>query len=269
MLPDAALPRSAEDVGLLTPSEKIESTEEGPMRSRDYGCLPVLISVLTASLVANAILLWAWVHEHALATSCKSPLAGLRPNKLTDFNSTTIWGDASNITALDELWYTMDVNAGIIQLPKQSHLGSTQDFPWDKTRGLYILNSYHSLHCLQIVYTYIRQQEEADVLPEYTIDHVAHCLGVIRSDVMCEADDTLFPYEVQQTIEKPPERICRNWEKLEEFAIQNSACFQRLKDSDPLHGTLFEYMNCPPGSPYHALVEELKHTNGTSSMKVV
>jgi hypothetical protein len=58
------------------------------------------------------------------------------------------WGNLSNMTALDELWDGMDVNPGVIALPHDNSLATTQDFPWDKSKGLYMLNSYHNLHCL-------------------------------------------------------------------------------------------------------------------------
>lgn len=64
----------------------------------------------------------------------------------------------TNMTALDQLWYDMDVNPGIIQLPKDTRLGSTQTFPWDQSRGLYMLDSYHTLHCLVMFLDLPRQQ---------------------------------------------------------------------------------------------------------------
>ncbi|KAI1132269.1 hypothetical protein F5Y10DRAFT_218497 [Nemania abortiva] len=267
MLPNSVLSHPSENVGLLTASGNVDSDEKDLKRPGRCRLTPVLISVLIVSLFANTVQLWAWAHERALAASCASPISGLRPSKPVIFTDKTPWGDTSNMTALDELWYTMDVNPGVIQLPKQSHLGSTQDFPWDETKGLYIINSYHSLHCLKIIYTYVRELQR-DYPQRYTIDHVVHCLGSIRSDVMCEADDTLFPYEVEQPTKMPLKRMCRSWDQLEEFAMRNSACFQRRQDSDPLHDTLFEYMNCPPSSPYYTVVEELKMKTGATEVEL-
>ncbi len=34
-----------------------------------------------------------------------------------------MWTETSNVTALDKLWDGMNVNTGVIQLPKDAHLG--------------------------------------------------------------------------------------------------------------------------------------------------
>ncbi|OTB02917.1 hypothetical protein M426DRAFT_12957 [Hypoxylon sp. CI-4A] len=264
MLADAISPSSSEAVGLLA----VDEDEKEPVsRTRNLvlGRLSpsfILINVLVISLVVNAIQLGVWLRERAAANRCRSPVAGLRPSKLVSFGEKTEWSDTSNMTALDELWYGWDVNQGVIQLPKDSHFGSTQDFPWDESKGLYMLNSYHGLHCLKIIYSYIRDWEEGRARVQ-TIDHVAHCLEVIRADIVCEADDTLLPFDIEQRTEMPPKRMCRSWGQLKEFAIQNSACFLRHEPSDPLYDTLTEYMNCPPSSPYYSFVEGLKAMNST------
>jgi hypothetical protein len=95
-----------------------------------------------------------------------------------------------------------------------------------------------------------------------TMGHIAHCIDLMRSDILCQADDTLLPFEVPQRAEVPPKRMCRDWTQLEEFALQNSACFQRTAPEDPQFDTLLDYMNCPPSSPYYRQVEEVKNMNG-------
>lgn len=85
-----------------------------------------------------------------------------------------------------------------------------------------------------------------------TFKHVAHCLDILRSDIMCQADDTLLPFRFQQDVEreeKVPKRMCRNWDQLEDFAVEHSACLHRHEPDRPLYGTLAEYTNCP----YHDL----------------
>ena len=62
------------------------------------------------------------------------------------------------MAATDKLWYSMDVDKGFIVLPSDLHLGNTDPFPWDSSKGVYILNAYHGLHCL--VRPVYRQSEQ-------------------------------------------------------------------------------------------------------------
>ncbi|KAI1387535.1 uncharacterized protein F4822DRAFT_430282 [Hypoxylon trugodes] len=280
MRPDANPTSSSEAVGLLETPEHSDIDEKDlrphPQQRKTfvrYGPWFILIGLLVVSLIANAIQLWTWLQARAAANVCKSPLctypsptAGLSPSKLVQFGQPTPWSNATNMTALDELWYGMDVNAGVIQLPKDAHFGTTQDFPWDTSRGLYMLNSYHSLHCLKIIYSYVRDWEEGRSRVQ-TIDHVAHCLEVVRMDIMCVADDTLLSYPVDDPEELPPKRMCRDWDQLEEFAISNSACFERRELDDPFRDSLIEYMNCPTSSPYYEVVEELRKNSSAANGK--
>ncbi|KAI0398554.1 hypothetical protein F5Y17DRAFT_411055 [Xylariaceae sp. FL0594] len=167
----------------------------------------------------------------------------------------------SNMTALDKLWDDMDVNLGIIQLPKDEHMGHTQTFPWDQSRGLYMLDSYHTLHCLKNIYTYVRQQSSpsssssSSSIP-VTPGHILHCIADIRLSVLCQADGTVLPFPGPETSPtSTTKRTCpRNWRDLEAYALRNSACFRRRDDGDPRHNTLYEYTDCPPSSPYRGVV---------------
>ncbi|KAI0381321.1 hypothetical protein F5Y04DRAFT_280854 [Hypomontagnella monticulosa] len=263
ILPSTAPSSSPEDVCLLQTSEDLDLDEKDlrPCDTRrtllmKYSPWTVIIVVLTVSLITNVIQLWLWFQARAIIDKCTSPIGMLLS---THFGELTIWVDDSNLTMLDELWYGMNVDPGVIQLPKDAHLGTTQDYPWDTSKGLYMLNSYHTLHCLQIIYGYVRASPEE----RPTFFHFIHCLDIIRLDTICQADDTLLTYEAQQRSEMPPKRMCRSWDQLEEYAIQNSACFQRREPSDPLHNTVYEYTNCPASSPYYSLIEELKAGNYT------
>lgn len=95
-----------------------------------------------------------------------------------------------------------------------------------------------------------------------TAEHIFHCLADIRFSVLCQADDTVLPFPGKQKVEEPaPNRMCRSWKRLEGYAIENSACFKRREDDDPLHDTLFEYVDCPESSPYRGLVRALLKMN--------
>ena len=59
---------------------------------------------------------------------------------------------SDNLTAAHNMWKTIDEDSGVVALDNsftQAHgLPQSQRFPWDKSKGLYLLNGYHNLHCL-------------------------------------------------------------------------------------------------------------------------
>ncbi|KAI1165520.1 hypothetical protein F5B18DRAFT_154116 [Nemania serpens] len=264
MLSDDSSSQSSENIGLLatTQSSKLEEKQPEPVHHQDArntsGWLMVaLVGLLVVSLLCNAL----QASYAGRGADCLSPTGGLRTGQHDSFADEVMWSDMSNMTALDQLWYDMDVNPGIIQLPKDARLGSTQTFPWDQSRGLYMLDSYHTLHCLKNIYAYVRARQQGDSGGP-TSDHIFHCLADIRLSILCQADDTVLPFPGKEKVEEPaPKRMCRSWKQLEGYAIENSACFKRREDDDPLHDTLFEYLNCPKSSPYHSLVQEFWKMN--------
>ena len=84
--------------------------------------------------------------------------------------------------------------------------------------------------------------------------HVTHCLHVLREDTTCNADDTprytgRLHDEANHTRVSSGTgqiRMCRDWSKLQQFALEHSACYKRPLD----HPTslLDRYKSCPDGS---------------------
>jgi len=57
-----------------------------------------------------------------------------------------------NDTAADELWEDISIDKGTVALEdsyvRRVGLPRAQRFPWDENKGLYLLNGFHSMHCL-------------------------------------------------------------------------------------------------------------------------
>ncbi|GAW15644.1 hypothetical protein ANO14919_050630 [Xylariales sp. No.14919] len=263
MLTDNSAPHSSESVGLLATFASSESEAKQPEpepepahRKSARNCLWFgLVSLLLISLLCNGI----QAGYSLRGSDCvPPPIGGLRTDQHHISADEAIWTDMSNMTALDKLWDGMNVDTGVVQLPRDARLGDTQTFPWDPSRGLYMLESYHTLHCLKNIYAYVRIRQRGETGGP-TAGHVFHCLADIRSSVLCDADDTVLPFRGKQKFAvAAPERKCRSWERLEGWAVEHSACFARREDDDPLHETLAEYVDCPPGSPYRGVVQELR-----------
>ena len=88
--------------------------------------------------------------------------------------------------------------------------------------------------------------------------HINHCIDTIRQDLMCFADDT--PRNTGTT--GPMEsgvgqmRMCRSWDKLQDWATQNTACF-RYTDEDIEHDEITRYKFCPKeGERYMSTIRE-------------
>lgn len=59
---------------------------------------------------------------------------------------------SSNLTLADDLWKNLRPAFGTVALDHEwaamRQLPKAQDFPADTTKGLYIIDGYHQLHCL-------------------------------------------------------------------------------------------------------------------------
>ena len=57
-----------------------------------------------------------------------------------------------NETARDLMWEAINIDDGMVALPDdlvaEKGLPVAQRFPWDSSKGIYLLNGYHNLHCV-------------------------------------------------------------------------------------------------------------------------
>lgn len=80
-------------------------------------------------------------------------LAGLSLDKSVAFPYSTGFGpEVTNHSLLDERWEAIDINPGVVAIPDdwadEHNLAPTQRFPWDTSKGVYLLTAFHTLHCL-------------------------------------------------------------------------------------------------------------------------
>lgn len=86
--------------------------------------------------------------------------------------------------------------------------------------------------------------------------HVLHCLNVLRETVMCAADDEpLYTGPLHaQTNEPNPRagigftRMCRDWDKLQAWGRDRSACWRPLNVFNRTFPETERYKFCPDGS---------------------
>lgn len=94
------------------------------------------------------------------------------------------------------------------------------------------LDVFHNLHCLNYVRKYIFRSHYQDTFPpddkEKQLDHVGHCIDMIRESLVCHADIAISTYSWKKgrLLPFPNFRVdheCRNWEKIMEWAKAHQA----------------------------------------------
>lgn len=166
---------------------------------------------------------------------------------LTDYSS-------SNTTLADDLWHSINIDNGVVALSDSfaasRNLRTAQRFPWDTTKGIYILHGFHNLHCLKIIYISLFEFRN-NKSQSRSWHHIAHCLDALRRQILCDADDTPRATERRAEVVSGvgQNRVCRDWGELEQWAQTHTACYKRPERPDDETG-LRRFMHCPPDSGY-------------------
>jgi hypothetical protein len=84
------------------------------------------------------------------------------------------------------------------------------------------------------------------------IHHLAHCLDLLRQDIICHADDTPMYTTVGPVKDtgSGQTRRCRDWSKLEAWALENSACYGFINETQGVTHEIDRFKYCPHGSPF-------------------
>ncbi|KAL4740775.1 hypothetical protein BDV11DRAFT_203956 [Aspergillus similis] len=245
---------SDEDTGLL---DDIDRTRQDPNippeSSKPYRIrFSVLILILILSFATNIITLSIIVSGNK-PYQTPSPYANLHFTRtepyvlLTDYSS-------PNTTLADTLWHSINIDSGVVALSDTfaaSHnLRTAQRFPWDTSKGIYILHGFHNLHCLKIIYISLSEFRNGHAQSR-TWHHISHCLDALRRQILCDADDT--PRATDRRVEVVSgvgqHRVCRDWGQLESWAKAHTACYKRPEKPGDEVG-LKRFMHCPEGSRY-------------------
>lgn len=91
--------------------------------------------------------------------------------------------------------------------------------------------------------------------PTFPVEHSLHCLNALRQDVICHADDLpLYSSEDHLgNVDFGQHRTCRNWEALERWSNEHTACWRDINPGEDID-TLLRYRYCPPGTPYEEYI---------------
>ncbi|KAI0855866.1 hypothetical protein F4860DRAFT_507181 [Xylaria cubensis] len=242
---------------VFSPQETEPLNSDAESFSRDKHGLPkrltFFIALLFVSISLNIVLVVNNVRKID-AREDFSPYAHLRRDVPTKYNSQSAFGLGSTTEEQRAIaWESMDSSAGEISLDKEwanAHdLPESAPFFWDEGRQIYLLNAHHSLHCMRkvrraiVLYNYNRPQ-----LDSYT--HLVHCMDHLMQNILCEADDTPFYTSTTSNITTGlgQTRMCRSWDRLTEWAEENTACFAYINETQGVDEVIKRFRYCSPGS---------------------
>ena len=92
--------------------------------------------------------------------------------------------------------------------------------------------------------------------PTRSYRHVAHCLDNLRLTVICEADDTPQPIDLNGTNVLGTKHQCRDWSKYMDWTRRFNACYSQITDGHQTFDQIERYKFCPEGSPYLSQVRK-------------
>lgn len=252
--------------------------QESKKTSLDYHHLPyqtpptkqwkvnALIITAILSLVANLLFTIYAIKTPLILnveTKDKTLYAGLERDVPTPFKDDTLFSP-NNRSLSDAAWDNWVVDPGIVALPhdwvKAKMLPQAQHWPWDGDKGVYLLNGFHNLHCLQLLrQSLIDAFEGKDINSDdryiaHALEHNLHCIESLRQDAMCHADDTprYSGYSKKEVSGVMQTRMCRSWDKLEAFARDHTACYRDIGRGVEGFPQIEKYKFCPEGYVFAA-----------------
>ena len=258
-----ALPRQSEDD--LYPKEKgtgeYQNSSHLPRRNQRTVCLLI---ILTASLILNIVVLGLWQRDHGPAAMSLAPSSYGTLNIPNLFNTlltfskarslelptvykplhwNTQWSSA-NHTLQDQLWNDILPSHGFVAINRRSAAGSqypeSMYLPGDKSKGVYLLEAYHQLHCLKILHRTMRESLTGAEFTWKPGSHIEHCFDYLVQITMCNADTTPLYTFGDDTAGDGQVHKCKDWNALREYSTENRACYRDTVE-DVLLGQHFGY----------------------------
>ncbi|OJJ04731.1 hypothetical protein ASPVEDRAFT_86114 [Aspergillus versicolor CBS 583.65] len=201
-----------------------------------------------------------------------SPYAHLHRTREEPYIQITDYASPNNNTLQDALWDAINIDDGIVALSdiyaSKHDLPTAQlRFPWDLTKGVYVLHGFHNLYCVKTIHASL-SEFRAGKPQSSSWGHVSYCLDALRRQVLCDADDTPRATERRDDTggEDRQKRKCRDWDGLVQFARENTACYRQPggggNGGDDGKSVLERFKHCPQGSGY--VVDDSYVSNDTS-----
>lgn len=152
------------------------------------------------------------------------------------------------VEAVDRNWDQVVPAHGIVAVDHswaaEHRLPASMDLPSDHSKGVYIIDAYHQLHCLTVLRKTFYQVIRNEPLT-YPLGHSTHCFDSLRQYTMCTGGDTLLYTWGRNITGDGQARKCRNWSALRDWAAENTACYSDTPHDIPL---LDHFGHCDNGT---------------------
>ncbi|KAL8821736.1 MAG: hypothetical protein Q9223_000260 [Gallowayella weberi] len=146
-----------------------DSVEDQHLPGQVWTSSRAFLAGIVVSLLLNVFLAVAILHTSGKAVDHKRTAYGILPAPALPVTAAKVvtahlrqdfslaWQSKSRYfgeddAVADKLWDEISIDNGTVALDDtyaaSMGLPLSQRFPWDKNKGLYLLNGYHSLHCL-------------------------------------------------------------------------------------------------------------------------
>lgn len=205
--------------------------------------------ILSLSVVVNVLL---FLPVFVMLKEKPTPTGFAKVDPITITWNQFWWNTAyspKNHSDSDELWEAILPSHGFVAMDRkwaeQRQWPASMYLPSDHSKGVYLLEAYHQLHCLRILRKTFWEAVEHRPFTYHPSSHMEHCFDTLRQSVMCNADNTPLYTFGDKTAGDGQLHRCRDWNELRDFATENTACYRDSVGDIPL-GEHFGY--CDDGA---------------------
>ncbi|KAA8644454.1 uncharacterized protein ATNIH1004_008658 [Aspergillus tanneri] len=149
---------------------------------------------------------------------------------ITDIYSTA---DPDKRDAVNAAWDEIVPAHGIVAVPHEwaakRNLPASMSLFSDPSKGVYIIDAYHQIHCLTVIRKTFTQLSLGQA-PSVPVGHSNHCFDSLLQYIVCGTSGDTLLYTWGRNITGDRQlRKCIDWNKRKTWAKENTACY---KDSD-------------------------------------
>ncbi|OGM45015.1 hypothetical protein ABOM_005774 [Aspergillus bombycis] len=142
-------------------------------------------------------------------------------------------GDFEGEEIANAAWDKIVPAHGIVAVPHewatQHNLPASMSLFSDHSKGVYIIDAYHQVHCLTVIRRTFTQLAKGET-PKIPIGHSRHCFDSLLQYIVCgNSGDTLLYTWGRNVTGDRQLRKCIDWNSRKKWAKENTACYA---DSD-------------------------------------
>ncbi|KAL5343832.1 hypothetical protein BJX70DRAFT_351870 [Aspergillus crustosus] len=200
-----------------------------------------MILILLFTNILSCVGGYRWYSHHIQSTqpqqSWHNANVNLDPVQ-KQFRWTTAYSSAGNVSYTNELWENIQPSHGFIAIDRtwaeSQGWPESMYLPSDKSKGVYLLDAYHYLHCLKLVRKTFWQAINGEPDTHAPGAHMNHCFDALRQYVICNADTTPLYTFGDFTAGDGQTHQCRDWSQLRDYATRHTACYRDSVEHIPL-----------------------------------